>query len=72
MFCKEIRKNYIYPCKPQYYHIKVGFKGVNIVKICFRDGFSLKETRIVEHVYVHSLVSTKGYMQLFKLNNDEQ
>ena len=25
------RKNDKYPCKPQFYYIKVGFKGVNIV-----------------------------------------
>ena len=31
-------KNNVYPCKPQFYYIKVGFKGVNIIKVCFRDG----------------------------------
>ena len=30
-------KNNVYPCKPQFYYIKLGFKGVNIVKACFRD-----------------------------------
>ena len=29
-------KNNVYPCKPQYYYIKVGFKGVKIM-VCFRD-----------------------------------
>ena len=29
------KKNNIYPCKPQFYYIIVGFKGVKI--ICFRD-----------------------------------
>ena len=24
-------KNNVYPCKPQFYYIKVGFKGVNII-----------------------------------------
>ena len=24
-------KNNVYPCKPQFYYIKVGFKGVKIV-----------------------------------------
>ena len=28
------------PCKPQFYCIKVGFKGVKIIKACFRDEFS--------------------------------
>ena len=27
----------IYPCKPQFYYIKVGLKGVNNIKACFRD-----------------------------------
>ena len=31
-------KNYnIYPCKPQFYYIEVGFEGVTIIKVCFRD-----------------------------------
>ena len=31
------KKNNVYPCKPQFYYIKVGYKGVNIIKACFRD-----------------------------------
>ena len=31
MFWIEIRKNNVYPCKPQFYFIKVGFKGVKII-----------------------------------------
>ena len=27
MFLSKNKKNNIYPCKPQFYHIKVGFKG---------------------------------------------
>ena len=30
-------KNNVYPCKPQFYYIKVGFKGVNLIYACFRD-----------------------------------
>ena len=26
------------PCKPQFYHIKVGFKGVDIILAYYRDG----------------------------------
>ena len=25
------KKNNVYPCKPQFYHIKEGFKGVEII-----------------------------------------
>ena len=38
MFWSRNKKNNLYPCKPQFYFIKVGSKGVNIIKACFRDG----------------------------------
>ena len=28
--------------KPQFYYIKVGFKGVKIIKVCFRDDITEK------------------------------
>ena len=31
MFWEKIRKNNVYPCKPQFYYVKVGFKGVKII-----------------------------------------
>ena len=31
MFLSRNKKNNVYPCKPQLYYIKVGFKGVNII-----------------------------------------
>ena len=31
MFYAVKRKKYVYPCKPQFYYIKVGFKGVKII-----------------------------------------
>ena len=30
-------KTNVYPCKLQFYYIKVGFKGVKIIQVCFRD-----------------------------------
>ena len=38
MFLSRNKKTNVYPCKPQFYYIKVGFKGVKIIKVCFRDG----------------------------------
>ena len=35
-FREKIRKN-VYPCKPQFYYIKVGCKGVFVTRTCFRD-----------------------------------
>ena len=31
MFLSRNMKNNVYPCKPQFYYIKVGFKGVGII-----------------------------------------
>ena len=31
MFLGRNKKNNVYPCKPQFYYIKVEFKGVNII-----------------------------------------
>ena len=31
MFLSGNKKNKVYPCKPQFYYIKVGFKGVEII-----------------------------------------
>ena len=31
MFLSRNKKNNVYPCKPQFYYIKEGFKGVNII-----------------------------------------
>ena len=31
IFLSRNKKNNVYPNKPQFYHIKVGFKGVKII-----------------------------------------
>ena len=31
MFLSGNKKNNIYPCKPQFYYIKVGFEGIKII-----------------------------------------
>ena len=31
MFSSRNKKNNVYPCKPQFHYIKVGFKGVKII-----------------------------------------
>ena len=30
-FCSKHKNNNVYPCKPQFYYIKVGFKGASII-----------------------------------------
>ena len=37
MFLSRSKKNNVYPCKPQFYYLKMGFKGVKIIYVCFRD-----------------------------------
>ena len=37
MFLSRNKKNNVYPYKPQFYYIKVGFKGVRIIEACFHD-----------------------------------
>ena len=37
MFLSKNKKNNVYPCKPQFYYIKVRFMGVKIIQACFRD-----------------------------------
>ena len=36
-FSRNKKKKNVYPCKPQFYYIKVGFKGVKIILVRFRD-----------------------------------
>ena len=31
MFSSKNKENNVYPCKPQFYYVKVGFKGVKII-----------------------------------------
>ena len=35
MFLSRNRKNNVHPCKPQFYYIKVGFKGVKLYRRVF-------------------------------------
>ena len=37
MFFSRNKKNNVDSCKPQFYNIKVGIKGVKIIWACFRD-----------------------------------
>ena len=37
LFLNRNKTNNVYSCKPQFYYIKLGFKGVNIIQACFRD-----------------------------------
>ena len=42
---------YIYPCTPQVYYIKVGFKGLNISRTCYLDENVRKNNGFVRFMY---------------------
>ena len=44
MFLCRNKDNNVYPCKPQFYYIKVGFKGVKIIEVCLSN--EKKKSRI--------------------------
>ena len=50
MFLSRNKKNNVYPCNPQFYYIKVGFKGVKIIYACFCDGKALRNKAPYSHV----------------------
>ena len=39
MFLCRNKKINVYPCKPQFYCIKVGFNGVKTIQACFRNEY---------------------------------
>ena len=39
MFLSRNKKINVYLCKPQFYCIKVRFKGVKTILVCFRDEY---------------------------------
>ena len=67
MFFEQNKKNNVYPCKPQFYHIKVGFKGVKLyrhffvgVKAYFLGKLDLKMCSA--ECVVHSMLSVNTPM----------
>ena len=46
MFLSRYKKNNVYPCKSQFYYIKVGFKGVKIIYACFRDVIRMRGAHV--------------------------
>ena len=56
---QKIRKN-VYPCKPQFYYIKKGCKGVFVTRTCFRDGR-------FRHKSAWSVINWQLHENIFKL-----
>ena len=55
MFFSSNKKNNVYSGNPQFYYIKVGFKGVKIMYLCFRDDGRvfkiMKKVKVVSLTY---------------------
>ena len=56
-FGAKIRKN-VYPCKPQFYYIKVGCKGAFVTRTSFRD-VSLLNYQRTEFLFLASMFYAK-------------
>ena len=56
MFLSRNKKINVYLCKPQFYCIKVGFKGVKTIQACFRDGIKKSDNKQVFVVVVFFLL----------------
>ena len=59
MFLSRNKKNNVYPCKPQFCYIKVGFKGVKIIYACFRDAVLWAALWLPYDIWVIRLPSMK-------------
>ena len=64
MFLRRKIEKSVYPCKPQFYYIKEGFKGVKIIKACLSNSigwhygppyttFSDKMQHFVQRNWIH-------------------
>ena len=57
MFSNKNKKYKVYSCKPRFYYIKVGFKGVKIILACFGDKNTATNKEDADlTVQMHSLI----------------
>ena len=63
LFLSKNQTNNVYPCKPQFYYIKMGFKGVKIIKACFRDASQVKIFKVAGQ---QSHIGATSKVPLFK------
>ena len=77
MFLSRNKKNNVYPCKPQFYYIKVGFKGSKL----YRHVFVMEDRLLFFYVFffffclfvfffffVFFFVSTANFLKLTDQN----
>ena len=69
MFWSKNKKK-VYPCKPQFYYIKVGCKGEFFTQACFRDDYTA-----LQHGFAYDIAMSwlpddyfrSGYMLMIAL-----
>ena len=75
MFLSRHKKNNVYPCKPQFYYIIVGFKRVKIIYACCRDRMDNKgsnDTLRMRRMYLNLRLTwqnDKGIILTVKYNS---
>ena len=47
---------FVYTCKPQFYYIKVGCKGVYIIRTCYPDAY-MKFQNDISYIHIHTRTS---------------
>ena len=54
-FFQQNKKNNVYPCKPKFYYIKLGLKGIKIIQAFLRDDylFLLSPFNLSDILFVH-------------------
>ena len=60
MFLSRNKKNNVYPCKPQFYYIKVGFKGSKLYGYVYVMG-RLRFLIVAFHVYLQDCSCSRFY-----------
>ena len=74
MFLSRNKKNNVYPCKAQFYYLKVGFKEVKIMYVCFRDEkYGLykddKSWEVSKYMYMCHTISLDFQDKIWGLNS---
>ena len=66
MLLNRNKKNNVYPYKPLFYYIKVGFKGVKIIQACFCDASSFWS--FIKACTIHYINSARFTDYMRKIN----
>ena len=74
-FFIKIRKNNVYPCKPQFYYTKVRFNGVKIICFCDENSFLFGVTHFIyslqKHAYSNILKILPSKNENFQIKNSD-